>query len=367
MLKLSNLCMSAGNFSVDNITLSVPDGSCHVLLGGTGNGKTLILETIAGLRPIKSGDVWAGKCDITNEPPENRTISYVPQDLALFPHLTVEKNIFYSQRFKKNQSRTSYEILQIIKYLRLENILHRSIQNLSGGERQRVALARAFATGNQILLLDEPFSALHYTMKRSLWELLFDMQKEYNLSTLLVTHDLEEAYFLADYISVLFKGKLLQTGTKEEIYFNPNCIEVAKITGHYNYLPGKVLSAKGNDCLVYCDSLGANCHTKNAGLQPSDEVVIAIRTSDIDIIAPNSGYLPDSPNVIPCQIKAIHGTSHFQQIVLTPDNQISSKSDDIIADIYKRNITGFKIGQKVIASFPEDSILIFGESYAHQF
>lgn len=365
MLRISNLSMSAGNFYVDNISLSVPDGCCHVLLGGTGNGKTLILETVAGLRPIKSGNIWADERDITNEPPENRAISYVPQDLALFPHLSVEKNILYSQRFKKNQSRTNDEIMQIIKYLHLENILHRSIHNLSGGERQRVALARAFATSNKVLLLDEPFSALHYTMKRSLWELLSDMQKKYNLPILLVTHDLEEAYFLADYISVLFKGKLLQTGTKSDIFNSPNSIEVTKITGHYNYFLGKILNSKGNDCLVFCDNLGANFQTKNTGFKPGDEVVTAIRTSNIDLINLDNDNLSDSPNLVNCQIKKIYDTSHFQQIILKPDNQIDNESDDIIVDIYdKKNVRGFEIGQKVIASFPMCSVFVFrGKEY----
>lgn len=362
MLRVSDLCMSAGNFLINNITLSVPDGCCHVLLGGTGNGKTLILETIAGLRPIKSGNIMLEESDITNEPPENRSISYVSQDLALFPHLTVEKNIFYSQRFKKNQSRTNEEIMQIIKYLHLEVILHRSIQNLSGGERQRVALARAFATANKVLLLDEPFSALHYTMKRSLWELLSDMLKRYNLPTLLVTHDLEEACFLADYISVLYKGKLLQTDTKDDIFSNPKSIEVTKITGHYNYFTGKVLKKVDNGCLVYIDNLGGEFHTNNTVLKPGDEVLIAIRTSDIDITVSENENLSNPVNMVPCQIKKMNDTSHFQQIVLTPDNQVSGKSDHFIADVYNRNnVRGFKIGQKVIAYFPGSSIFVFNE------
>ncbi len=362
MLRVSNLCMSAGNYSIDNITLSVPDGCCHVLLGGTGNGKTLILETIAGLRPIRSGQIWIEECDITNEAPENRAISYVPQDLALFPHLTVEKNILYSQRFKKSEGKTNNEILQIIKHLNLENILHRSIQNLSGGERQRVALARAFAAGNKVLLLDEPFSALHYTMRRSLWELLSAIQKKYNLPILLVTHDLEEAYFLADYISVLFKGKLLQTGTKEEVFSSPNSIEVTKMTGHYNYFMGKVLETKGEGCLVGLDSFRANFHTRNTNFKPGDKVVIAIKTNSVDIIASCSDNLPYFSNMFPCRIKAIHDTCHFQQIILTPDNQNDNKNDEVIIDIYnKTNPSSFMIGQKVTASFPMPSTFVFGK------
>ncbi len=363
MLQINKLCMSAGNFSVDNISLSVPDGCCHVLLGGTGNGKTLILETIAGLRPITDGEIWINGNNITKESPENRFISYVPQDLALFPHLNVEKNIFYSQRFKENKSRTNKEIWEIIECMQIENILHRFIRNLSGGEQQRVALARAFATGNKVLLLDEPFSALHFTMKRALWDLLLDMQKKYNLSILLVTHDLEEAFFLADYISVLHQGKVLQTGTKQDILNNPNSIEVTKITGHYNYLPGEVVNIIGTKCLVNFSKLGAKLLIgKNITLKPGDKVIMAIRTNNIDIIPSCGGYLSESLNTVSCRIKNLYETSHYRQIVLTTDMQIDKNRDEIVVSIYDKNTIKLEIGQKVTASFPEDSILIFKDA-----
>jgi ABC-type Fe3+/spermidine/putrescine transport system ATPase subunit len=193
-----------------------------VRLGGTGNGKPLILETIAGLRHMTSGKIRINDIDITKLPPEKRSISYVPQDLALFPHLNVMRNIFYSQRFKKERQGDGQEISDIIKSLQLEGLMNRTIHNLSGGEQQRVALARALASGNRVLLLDEPFSALHYTLKRTLWSLLSDMKKRYKMAILMVTHDLDEAFFLADHISVLYQGRILQTGTKEEIINSPS-------------------------------------------------------------------------------------------------------------------------------------------------
>ena len=360
MLRINNLGMSAGDFSVNNISLSVPDGCCHVLLGGTGNGKTLILETIAGLKPITSGEIWTDEHNITKESPENRFISYVPQDLALFPHLNVEKNIFYSQRFKKNRSRTSKEIGEIIECMQLESILQRSIHNLSGGEQQRVALVRAFASGNKVMLLDEPFSALHYTMKRTLWGLLSDMQKKYDLSTLLVTHDLEEAFFLADDISVLHQGRILQTGTKEDVFYNPNSIEVTKITGHYNYFSGKVLSIKNNECLINFDVLGANFLIKNTSLSHGDSVTMAIGTSNIDVIPSSGNSLSNKLNTIPCKIKNIYETSHYQQIILVLDKQTDNNRNDFVVDIYDKKPTRkFEINQDVTASFPEDAIYIF--------
>lgn len=139
MLQINNLSMSASNFSVNNITLAVPNGCCHVLLGETGNGKTLILESIAGLRPIKSGEILADERKITEDFPENRFISYVPQYLALFPHLNVEKNIFYPKRFKKNHGRSDEEIQELIKCLQIENIMHKVNKKF---KRRRAATCR---------------------------------------------------------------------------------------------------------------------------------------------------------------------------------------------------------------------------------
>lgn len=361
MLQINNLNMSAGNFSINNISLSVPDGCCHVLLGGTGNGKTLILESIAGLRPIKSGEILADEREITKEFPENRFISYVPQDLALFPHLNVEQNIFYPKRFKKSQSRSDEEIQEIIKCLQIENIMHRSIRNLSGGEQQRVALARAFASGNKVLLLDEPFSALHFTMKRTLWSMLLDIQKRYNLSTLMVTHDLEEAEFLADYVSILHQGSIVQTGTKEDVFNNPVHIEVTKITGHYNYFFGEVAKIKGNLCSVIIDEFGTKLMINNTESMLGDKVNIAIRTNNIEIISSGSS-LSNLTNSILCKINHIYETSHYKQIVVTPAQQVNKKQADIVIDVYdKTTIHEFETGQNITINLPQNDIYVFKE------
>lgn len=355
MLQINNLTMSAGNFLVNDITLAVPDGCCHVLLGGTGNGKTLILESVAGLRPIKSGEVIADGRNITKEFPENRFISYVPQDLALFPHLSVEKNIFYSKRFRKGQGRSDKEIKEIIKRLQIENIMHRSIRNLSGGEQQRVALARAFASGNKVLLLDEPFSALHFTMKRTLWSMLLDIQKKYSLSVLMVTHDLEEASFLADYVSILYQGRILQTGTKEDVFENPAHIEVTKITGHYNYFDGEVINTEDKHCVVDLKTLGTTLLINRAGLKSGDRIVIAIRTNKIEII-PSDSHLP---NKFLCHIQNIYETSHYNQIVVTSDLKFESINEEIVIDFYDKKTQKYEYGQTVAVYLPPDEISVF--------
>lgn len=364
MLQISNLTMSAGNFSVKNVSFSVPDGCCHVLLGGTGNGKTLILEAIAGLRPIISGEILADGREITKDFPENRFISYVPQDLALFPHLNVEQNILYPKRFKKNRGRSDEEIQEIIKCLQIEDIMHRSILNLSGGEQQRVALARAFASGNPVLLLDEPFSALHFTMKRTLWIMLLDIQKRYNLSILMVTHDLGEAEFLADYVSILHQGRVIQTGTKENVFNNPAHLEVTKITGHYNYFSGEINTIDENHSSVIIENIGKEIILNNTGLIPGEKVIIAIRTNTIEIITAESN-ISNLTNAILCKIKQIYETSHYKQIILTPAHQPYLAQAEIVLDVYNKTANHeFEAGQPITINLPSNEIFLFKRTEA---
>ncbi len=234
MLEVKNLCVSAGAMKIDSITISIPEGGCHVLLGATGNGKTVLLETIAGIRSAESGQIIAGDRDITGLPANLRHIGYVPQNLSLFPHLSVKENIYFSWRFKKNISDAyKEEMADICGMLEIDKLLDRSIGNLSGGERQRVALARALANDHKILLLDEPFTALHQMLKIELWSMIKDLKKKYGLTILLVTHDLDECDFLADTISVIHEGRILQTGTKDTVMKRPRNRIAADLLGYF--------------------------------------------------------------------------------------------------------------------------------------
>ena len=190
MLEIKNLYLQAGDFQVEQINFAVSVGACHALVGETGSGKTLILETVAGLRKAKSGNIYWLERDITHLTPEQRKLAYVPQDLALFPHMTVRENIEYGLRMQRNfSSDKCAELEKLARNLGIHHLLERSIKNLSGGERQRTALARALAPGNTLLLLDEPFSALHEAMRRELWLLLKALQQQYGITILIVTHD----------------------------------------------------------------------------------------------------------------------------------------------------------------------------------
>lgn len=258
MLELRNIATKAGTFSLSNISLAVDEGSCHVIVGATGSGKTLLLESILGLRKLSRGSILLGGREITNQPLEKRHISYVPQDLALFPHLTVKDNILYGLRMKGIKDPEHVRMVEMLmENIGIKELAHRSIGNLSGGERQRVALVRAIATGNKHLLLDEPFSALHQGLRRELWYLLKELQKSRDLTVLMVTHDMEEAFFLGNRVSVIIDGSICQSGAARDVYEKPADVAVARFFGIGNIFSGRVRMLSKSVLHITCDSLGA--------------------------------------------------------------------------------------------------------------
>jgi len=187
------------------------------------------------------------------------------------------------------------------------------------------------------------------------------MRKKYGLSILMVTHDLEEAFFLADDISVLHQGRILQQGTKEDLFHHPRSMEVTKITGHYNYFQGKVLDATDNNCLVEFSQLKTNLQIKDNRLKTHDKVCMAIRTSNIDILPVGNEAIPACSKIV-CRIKNIYDTTQYQQLIATIDQQADEAQNEIVIDIYDiKNTRSLKIGESITVAFPDDAILIFKE------
>ncbi len=244
MIELRGLCLRLGNFQIENLNLALPAAGIHVLLGPTGSGKTLILESIIGLRKIQGGKILIGGREIQDLPPEERKISYVPQDLALFPHLRVRENLLYGLRARRQPAATNNSHLEaLIDALKIGHLLERYPFGLSGGEKQRVALGRALVPSPQLLLLDEPLTALDPALRNELQQVLISLQRSVNFTALHVTHDLDEAYFLGDTITVLISGKIEQSGPREKVFLRPNTVKVAHFLGLRNLFPGMVLDS----------------------------------------------------------------------------------------------------------------------------
>lgn len=209
MIELDDVSIRAGAFSLSNVRLSIPAGTYAVLMGGTGQGKTTILESICGLRNVASGRIRLAGVDVTNWKPGDRGVGYVPQDLALFPQMTVGGHLEFALRVRRWPAlERRSRVAELARALGIEPLLARRVHGLSGGEAQRVALGRALSFRPRIMLLDEPLNALDEATRDRLCDLMRSVQQSSGLTTLHITHSREEARRLADRLFVLFGGTL---------------------------------------------------------------------------------------------------------------------------------------------------------------
>lgn len=206
---------------LDNISLEIGIGEIVSLLGPSGSGKTTLLNIILGLTKLDHGSIAFNGTDMTHLPMKNRGFNIVFQDYALFPNLNAYDNIVYGLRNMKGIS-SQTEVQEYIDFLELKPHLKKRIGELSGGQKQRVALARTLVTKPKILLLDEPFSALDGVIKESIKQRIQDIAREFKLTTIIVTHDPEEALTLSDKILIINEGKISQFGTPKEILHQPS-------------------------------------------------------------------------------------------------------------------------------------------------
>ena len=221
MLKLENLKKVYDGVTIlENINLNIEDGEIISILGPSGCGKTTLLNLILGIAEADGGHIVFNGQDITDVPMEKRGFNIVFQDYALFPNLNVYENITYGLRNNPGIS-TEEEVQELIELLGLEEHLNKRIDQLSGGQKQRTALARTMVMKPKILLLDEPLSALDGVIKESIKDRIRTIAKEYNLTTIIVTHDPEEALTLSDRVMIINEGEIAQFGKPEEIIRRP--------------------------------------------------------------------------------------------------------------------------------------------------
>ena len=242
MIQVKNLCVDLGDFLLQDINLTVDEGEYFIILGPTGAGKTVLLESMAGLYPIKSGQIWLKGKEVTRLEPEKRNISIVYQDHVLFPHLSVAENITFGLKLHQQSHRELTETLNWLSLLLgIAHLLERKPDTLSGGERQKVALARALSIKPKLLLLDEPLSALDPETREGVQRELRQLHNHLKVTTIHVTHDFEEAIALGDHIAVLGEGCIKQVGTPEQIFRQPNSEFVARFAMARNIFAGEVV------------------------------------------------------------------------------------------------------------------------------
>ncbi|MDQ8735209.1 putative 2-aminoethylphosphonate ABC transporter ATP-binding protein [Paenibacillus sp. LHD-38] len=253
-LAINGIRKTFGSFqALQDVNVHIPKGKFTCLLGPSGCGKTTLLRIIAGLEQADTGTVMQDGKDISMLPTAKRNFGIVFQSYALFPNLTVSENIGYGLKGKQPKRQIEERVKEMLELIGLTAIRERFPAQLSGGQQQRVALARAIALSPDILLLDEPLSALDAKVREKLREQLCELQERLGITTVMVTHDQEEALTMADQIVVMDHGQVVQIGTPQEVYDKPKTPFVADFIGAINFFPAGTARWEGagpNDLLA---------------------------------------------------------------------------------------------------------------------
>ncbi len=273
MISVTDAHKSYGSFkALDDVSLDIPAGSLTALLGPSGSGKSTLLRAIAGLEDLDAGTVLIEGRDVTNVPPQKRGIGFVFQHYAAFKHLTVRDNVAFGLTIRKRpKPEIRRKVDELLEVVGLAGFQHRYPAQLSGGQRQRMALARALAVDPQVLLLDEPFGALDAKVREDLRRWLRRLHDEVHVTTVLVTHDQDEALDVADRIAVLNSGRIEQVGSPDELYDRPANPFVMSFLGSVSRLNGEV--ARPHDLRIERDRARAEAEAARSGVRVTEATV----------------------------------------------------------------------------------------------
>jgi putrescine transport system ATP-binding protein len=256
LIEFRNVVKRFGDFTaVDDVSLGIYEREFFALLGPSGCGKTTLMRMLAGFEHPSEGSILLAGADLEGKQPYERPVNMMFQSYALFPHMTVEKNIAFGLVMDKMPKADIAErVAEMLRLTKLEQFAKRKPHQLSGGQRQRVALARSLAKRPKVLLLDEPLGALDKKLREETQFELMDLQQQLGMTFLIVTHDQEEAMTVADRIAVMDHGKLIQVAGPSEIYEQPNSRYVADFIGDINIVEGKVTAIAGNSIRMEASS-----------------------------------------------------------------------------------------------------------------
>ncbi|MGD9366857.1 MAG: ATP-binding cassette domain-containing protein [Desulfobacteraceae bacterium] len=343
MIRIENLCVSLPNFSLDDINLHVAGGEFFVLLGPTGAGKTVLLESVAGLVPVAGGRICFDGRDVTYLSPEKRGVGIVYQDSALFPHLTVKDNIQYGLRYQKKDSpgKKTTKWDQLVDALGIGHLLHRNVTTLSGGEKQRVALARALIVEPALLLLDEPLSALDPNFREEIRDILKELHSNTDVTVLMVTHDFAEARYLAQHVAVINNGCIEQTGSVDAIFLKPATPFAAHFVGMHNLYEASIDS---------CRAVVGGHRFELRYKADADHHFLAFRPEDVQLY--RTGELNGQPNALAGKVCRIAHQGVLGEItVRTPS--MSYRAVLTTAEIFKKQIS---MGDMVVGTIASESL-----------
>jgi ABC-type Fe3+/spermidine/putrescine transport system ATPase subunit len=350
-VRVVNLTKKFGEITaLDNINLHIHDQEYFALLGPSGCGKTTLLRLIAGLIEPDSGEIYIGEKRVDNVPPEDRDIGFVFQTFALFPHMTAWENVLYGPKVKnfdqKKAETIGNEVLELVK---LHERLDAYPNELSGGMMQRIAVARALAAGAKTLLLDEPLGQLDAKVRNEIRYEIRKMAKDLNLTAIHVTHDQAEAMSISDRIAVMKKGKIVQVGTPQELYLQPNSLFVAHFIGESNFLEGSVADLSNRDLRIELRG-GVKVDAVGEGVGKGERVVLAIRP---EIFAVELGA-HKSKNTLRGKVEKVTFEGTFIRYVIRLESQ-----DSVVVIKPSLAETWMSIGAEVTLSFEPEKAHVF--------
>jgi putrescine transport system ATP-binding protein len=285
-IRIEQVTKKFGDFvAVDNVSIDIVKGELFALLGGSGCGKTTLLRMLAGFETPTSGKIFIDGQDMADVAPYDRPVNMMFQSYALFPHMSVEKNVGYGLKHEAmSEAERRDRVRHMLDLVQLTPLAQRKPHQLSGGQRQRVALARALARQPKVLLLDEPLGALDKKLREHTQFEISNIQYKTGITFVVVTHDQEEAMTLACRIAVMDKGVVRQIGTATEVYEYPNCSMVAGFIGSINMFEGEVTGCTDASTLIAVPKLGISVAARpDRRLSPGGKITVAVRPEKIAI------------------------------------------------------------------------------------
>jgi len=302
LLSIRNIAKTFGtNVVLRDISLEIAQGEFLTILGESGSGKTTLLRIVAGFETATSGELWMSGERLDHHPPYRRKVNTVFQSYALFPHLTVEENVAYGLRVaKRPDSEIKQRVDEALEKVKMTAHAKKKPSKISGGQQQRVALARALVNRPQLLLLDEPLSALDANLRRQMQVELKSLQREVGIAFVFVTHDQEEAMVMSDRIALLRSGELEQVATPREIYNRPATAYVAQFIGHTNLLKGEV-----HQGVAHCGSLSWKANL------PDGQALFSVRPEHVRLSSGAPGTVCVKAKVL---TQAFHGATDLIRV-----------------------------------------------------
>ena len=336
-IEVKNLVKTYGNvYALKNVDLNIADGEYFVLLGPSGGGKTTLLRSIGGFIRPDSGSVNIKGQNVDDLPPDRRPTSMVFQGFALFPHMNVSQNIGYGLKLKSiDKNIIEIKVNKMMDLVGLKGLSNRMPHELSGGQQQRVQLARALILENDVLLLDEPLSALDAQLRKDMCIELKRLQKTVGISFVHVTHNQEEAMSVADRIAIIADGEMVEQGTPKEIYSNPKNKFTAEFIGEKNIFEGRIKDFNKTKVVVDIDNDNIEIANNNYKVKKNQKVSLSIKSESIQIKKISKTNSKVSNNQIVGKISEITFLGQFVRylVVLNNNQEIQVRSYEEIVNL----------------------------------